>query len=200
MLRVNVKSATIASNDTHHPSRPHRRRIQARSLPRRSVGAFRDRTAGVDRNEESCMTRQYSVRDTARFAQNMRTNPTATESKLSNALTDALSKTTARVHLQHIIGPYIADLYIPYAQLIIEADGSSHTGRKQYDERRESYMRDHGYRTIRFTNTMIWSDCKSVVGQIIVACGELKPHIPGEVKITYCPPRRAAGRYRMKMF
>lgn len=99
--------------------------------------------------------RRFTVRETAKFAKQMRTRPTATESKLFNALTESLSKTVARVELQHIIGPYIADFYIAHSQLIIEADGASHAGRKAYDERRESYMRNRGYRMLRFTNIAI---------------------------------------------
>jgi primosomal protein N' (replication factor Y) len=138
-------------------------------------------------------TRKYTVHETSDFAHQMRMKPTRTEGRLYSALTNALATTTARVHLQHVIGPYIADLYIPYAQLIIEADGASHAGRKDYDERRESYMRSRGYRTLRFSNIQIWQDCDAVIREILSACGELKPFIPGEVKITYCPPRYASG-------
>jgi very-short-patch-repair endonuclease len=132
-----------------------------------------------------------SINQTKRYARQMRMKPTRTESKLFEALTKALEKTTARVHLQHIIGWYIADLYIPYAQIIIEADGASHAGREQYDARRESYMKNRGYRTIRFSNIEIWQDCDGVVKHILDACGPLKAYDPKAVKITYCPPSRS---------
>jgi very-short-patch-repair endonuclease len=139
------------------------------------------------------MRRRYTVKETEEFAKGMRMLPTSTESKLFNALTEALSKTTARVHMQHVIGPYIADLYIPYAQLIIEADGATHAGRKKYDERRATFMRNRGYRTLRYSNIEIWQDCESVVEEILEACGELKVFEPSAVNITYCPPMWAAG-------
>lgn len=137
--------------------------------------------------------RKYTVSQTEKFADHMRMMPTATENRLHHFLTKALSKTTARVHSQHIIGPYIADLYISYSQLIIEADGASHAGRKEYDERREAYMKRRGYRTLRFQNIRVWQDIHGVTNEIIAACGELKPFTPGDVKITFCPPMYAAG-------
>jgi len=132
-----------------------------------------------------------SEKVTKRYARQMRMKPTRTESKLFEALTKALEKTTARVHLQHIVGPYIADMYIPYSQLIIEADGASHAGREEYDQRRETYMKNRGYRTIRVKNIEVWQDCDGVVNNILKACGTLKPYDPKAVKITYCPPSRA---------
>ncbi len=139
-------------------------------------------------------------KQTRKFAREMRSKPTRTESMLLDKLTVALSTTTARVHFQHIIGPYIADFYIPYSQLIIEADGASHAGRQEYDQRRETYMRHRGYRTIRFNNAQIWQDCDAVVRAIIAACGELKPFTPGQVTVTYCPPGRASGSSKRSPF
>ena len=97
-------------------------------------------------------------------------------------------------HLQHVVGPYIADIFIPYAKLVIEADGATHAGRKQYDQRRETYMRNRGLRTIRFQNIEVHQDLQGVVSKCLEACGELKPFVAGEVQITYCPPMRASGR------
>ena len=140
-----------------------------------------------------CLRPMKTPKEIARFARQMRAKPTRTESLLLNALTKALSTTTARVHFQHIIGPYIADFYIPYSQLIIEADGASHAGRQGYDQRRETFMRHRGYRTIRFSNARIWQDCPGVVAEILAACGTLKPFQPGKVTVTYCPPAYASG-------
>lgn len=140
--------------------------------------------------------RKHTVDQTESFARDMRMEPTATEAKLFNALTKALERTTARAEMQFVVGPYIADIFIPYAKLIVEADGASHAGRKDYDERRENYMRRRGLRTVRFKNIEIWQDCDGVVAKVMEACGPLKPYTPGEVKVTYCPPRFASGHKR----
>ena len=143
---------------------------------------------------------KYSPKDREGFASKMRLKPTRTESRLYNALTKALEPFTAQLHLQHIIGPYIADFYIPYAQLIIEADGASHAGRKEYDQQREAFMRDRGFRTIRFSNIEIWQDLPGVIKQILDSCGDLKPYIKGNVKITYCPPATRYDMYRQSKY
>lgn len=142
--------------------------------------------------------RKYTPEETQNFAKRLRMLPTKTEALLFNALTKALSRTTSRAHFQYVIGPYIADIYIPDAKLIIEADGASHAGRKQYDERREAYMTKCGFRTLRFTNVEIRQNWSGVVAKILAECGDLKPYVPGEVKVTICPPRHANGHKRRK--
>ena len=51
---------------------------------------------------------------------------------------------------QYSLGPYVADLCCPERKLIIELDGSGHMDHQIYDERRERYMSNLGFRTIRF--------------------------------------------------
>ena len=41
---------------------------------------------------------------------------------------------------QRVIGNYIADFYVKQLGLVIEIDGSSHNGKKEYDATREDYL------------------------------------------------------------
>lgn len=111
------------------------------------------------------------------YAKNMRMLPTKTEERLYYALVKQLEPTTARVYMQHIIGPYIADLFIPYARLVIEADGASHSGRKAYDKRRDEFLLKAGVNTLRFSNHDIWQNLTFVTKKIIESCQPLRPNL-----------------------
>lgn len=63
---------------------------------------------------------------------------------------------------QKPIGRFIADFYCSKVLLIIEIDGGSHTGRKNYDCGRDLMMEQRGIKTIRFSNTRIVEDLENV--------------------------------------
>ena len=46
---------------------------------------------------------------------------------------------------QHVVGPYFADFYCHELRLVVEVDGVSHVGRREHDETRDRWMRDHGF-------------------------------------------------------
>src|ERR1700754_3728806 len=59
-----------------------------------------------------------------------------------------------RFRRQQPIGPYIADFYCCAAQLVIELDGSQlgEDARAAYDEARTRWLKENGYRVLRFSN------------------------------------------------
>ncbi len=63
---------------------------------------------------------------------------------------------------------FIADFYHHPARLIIEVDGSIHNRKenKAYDELREYLLKERGYKIIRFTNDMVWSNIWKVLAEI----------------------------------
>jgi very-short-patch-repair endonuclease len=66
--------------------------------------------------------------------------------------------TLAGIHFEEqvIIGCYYADFLID-GKLVVELDGSQHAKQKaqRYDERRDAYMRQRGFRVIRIPNAMV---------------------------------------------
>jgi len=64
---------------------------------------------------------------------------------------------------QEAIGPYFADFCCREKRLIVELDGMSHIDRKDYDEQREAYLRECGYRVVRVTNNDVNDDLEAVV-------------------------------------
>lgn len=59
-----------------------------------------------------------------------------------------------RFRRQQTIGPYIVDFYCSLAKLVIELDGSQHSEEKAiaYDEARTKWLKENGYRVLRFAN------------------------------------------------
>ena len=66
---------------------------------------------------------------------------------------------------QKPIGEYIADFYCPKAKLVVEVDGGQHYSNEivEYDKARSEYMAGLGLRVIRFTNTEVLTNIRSVI-------------------------------------
>ena len=76
---------------------------------------------------------------------------------------------------QHGIGPFIVDFYCHECKLAIEIDGTTHWTKeaKEYDRRREEYIKQYGVRFLRFTNSAIVGN---LYGVLIVIAEEVKGH------------------------
>lgn len=82
------------------------------------------------------------------FADMMAQKPTPAELEFREAL-----ERYGVVYVTQVrIGFYIADFVILNKMLIIEIDGKSHESTKQYDNRRDIFMRKCGFKTIRIQN------------------------------------------------
>jgi very-short-patch-repair endonuclease len=73
---------------------------------------------------------------------------------------------------QQIVHGYFADFYCHQHELIVEVDGGIHALQKEYDAAREEYLREQGFRIIRFTNEEVDKDLKGVLRKIVKACKE----------------------------
>lgn len=67
---------------------------------------------------------------------------------------------------QQIIGGCIVDFYCHQADLVIEVDGSSHTGQEAYDAEREQVLAGWGIEVLRFTNDQVIHHLSDVVQTI----------------------------------
>ncbi len=61
---------------------------------------------------------------------------------------------------------FIADFYCHEKMLIIELDGGIHDTQKEYDEMRESVLREMGYQVIRFRNEEVFRNIDIVLLKI----------------------------------
>ncbi len=57
-----------------------------------------------------------------------------------------------RFRRQRPIGPYICDFVCLSEKVVIELDGSQHVEQAPYDQRRDAFLRDKGFRVLRFWN------------------------------------------------
>ncbi len=67
------------------------------------------------------------------------------------------------------IGPYVADFYSRPAKLILELDGSQHLQEinVQKDIQRASFLKERGYRILRFNNLEVLNNSQGVIQEII---------------------------------
>ena len=73
------------------------------------------------------------------------------------------------------IGSYFADFLRREAKLVIELDGYSHDSQQDYDQWRDQFMADQGFRVLRFTNADVIGNLEGVVLAIATALGDSGP-------------------------
>jgi very-short-patch-repair endonuclease len=68
------------------------------------------------------------------------------------------------------IGPYIADFLCREMELVVEIDGATHATDEEMasDQRRTSFLEEHGFRVMRFTNEAVYESAEGVL-EIILA-------------------------------
>jgi len=88
----------------------------------------------------------------------------------------------AKFRRQHPIGPYIVDFCCPEHGLVVELDGGHHAAQVQADARRTAFLRQRGYRVLRFWDHDVLGNREAVLQAIEQAL--IPPH-PSPL-----PPRR----------
>ena len=67
---------------------------------------------------------------------------------------------------QHPIGPYFADFVCRKAKLVVELDGQGHDQAIAYDERRDAFLEQRGYRVLRLSSSDMIRNPDGVLSQI----------------------------------
>jgi very-short-patch-repair endonuclease len=67
---------------------------------------------------------------------------------------------------QVLLGRYIVDFVCFEKRLIIELDGSQHTDQQAYDENRDTWLIEQGYRVLRFWNHEVDRQYVDVLGSV----------------------------------
>ena len=76
-----------------------------------------------------------------------------------------------KVLRQHPMGRFIVDFFCHAQRLAVEVDGAFNEGQHGYYEARTQWLKQRGYRVIRFTNTKVQGDIERRLRQIAQACG-----------------------------
>ena len=100
------------------------------------------------------------------LAKVLRKNMTDAEMLLWNYLKSGVYDLKFR--RQHPIGIYIADFYCHRIKLIVEIDGGIHDRKeiREYDLKRETDLKQWGYKIIRFTNERVFKELGNVLAEI----------------------------------
>ena len=102
-----------------------------------------------------------AIKEITLKARRLRRQATDAERRLWYLLRQRLSHVKFR--RQHPIPPYIADFACPAHRLVVELDGSQHFQQQDYDQRREAFMRMHGWRSLRFWNDQVFREPEVVL-------------------------------------
>lgn len=88
------------------------------------------------------------------------------------------------------IGKYVVDFYCPKLKLAIEIDGDSHyhPASKEYDRKREKWIKEFGIKFLRFTNKDIVENREGVIDFLSDYLPPLSP--PKRRGNTYSSPSR----------
>ena len=104
------------------------------------------------------------------FAKHLRHQMTDAEIKLWRHLR-AHRLNGQKFRRQQPIGPYVVDFVHFGARLIVEADGGQHNG-AQHGETRDAWLREQGFKVMRFWNNEIMSNPDGVLAAIMAAVTE----------------------------
>ena len=105
------------------------------------------------------MGKMESLGDRARSMRNATTEP---EKRLWRHLSNG--QLGYKFRRQAVIGRYIVDFLCPAKALVVEIDGDTHE--VETDRRRDSFLEQLGYRTIRFTNADVMTNIEGVLDVI----------------------------------
>ena len=67
---------------------------------------------------------------------------------------------------QKPLGRYIVDFVCVERRLIIELDGGQHAEQLEYDQLRDAWLREQGYKVLRFWNNEVMQQLEGVLEQI----------------------------------
>jgi len=72
---------------------------------------------------------------------------------------------------QEPIGPYFADFVCREHRLIVEVDGATHSTNEElaHDARRDCFLREAGFRTLRVTNDEVFNNLDGACETILAA-------------------------------
>ena len=69
---------------------------------------------------------------------------------------------------QRPIGSYIVDFVCVEKKIVIEIDGGQHALNTEHDDKRSEFLRNKGYRILRFWNSDVLKEKNAVLEEIIL--------------------------------
>ena len=101
----------------------------------------------------------------------MRCSPTRSEEWLWRRLSG--SKTGFAFRRQLVIGEHIVDFACTKVRLVVEVDGEYHAARERHDGARDRALSELGWKVLRVSDHLVFSDLDAVVDSITEAARRL---------------------------
>ena len=140
--------------------------------------------------------RQYTP-TTLQRAQTLRQNQTNAEGLLWHYLRNK-QLGGYKFRRQQSIGPYIADFACLPEKLLIELDGGQHADPSAPDEQRDRFLRQQGYRVLRFWNHEVFADCFGVLERVCEALTGPPPLQPAPDGLASATPPQGGSDWSVE--
>ena len=139
---------------------------------------------------------QYT-QQTLQKAQTLRESQTNAEGLLWHYLRDK-QLAGYKFRRQQPIGPYIVDFACMPKKLLIELDGGQHAEQHTYDKKRDEFLREKGYKVLRFWNNDVFENCFGVLESIRAAVQDPPPQQSAPNGLTTATPPQGGSDWSVE--
>ncbi len=159
-------------------------------------GSRRDKGASTQMSRWGAIKRFYT-QQTLQKAQTLRESQTNAEGLLWHYLRDK-QLAGYKFRRQQPIGPYIVDFACMPQKLLIELDGGQHAEQHTYDKKRDEFLREKGYKILRFWNNDVFENCFGVLESIRAAVQDPPPQQSAPKGLTTATPPQGGSDWSVE--
>jgi len=94
---------------------------------------------------------------------------------------------------QKPIGRYVVDFVCLEEKLIIELDGGQHADHEDYDQVRDTWLRNEGYALLRFWNNQVMQELEGVLEQIRLTLSPSPSPVNGRGEVSIATTTSVRG-------
>ena len=159
-------------------------------------GSRRDKGASTQMSRWGAIKRFYT-QQTLQKAQTLRESQTNAEGLLWHYLRDK-QLAGYKFRRQQPIGPYIVDFACMPKKLLIELDGGQHAEQHTYDKKRDEFLREKGYKILRFWNNDVFENCFGVLESIRATVQDPPPQQSAPKGLTTATPPQGGSDWSVE--
>ena len=141
--------------------------------------------------------KRFYTQQTLQKAQTLRERQTNAEGLLWHYLRDK-QLAGYKFRRQQPIGPYIVDFACMPQKLLIELDGGQHAEQHTYDKKRDEFLREKGYKILRFWNNDVFENCFGVLESIRAAVQDPPPQQSAPNGLTTATPPQGGSDWSVE--
>ena len=141
--------------------------------------------------------KRFYTQQTLQKAQTLRESQTNAEGLLWHYLRDK-QLAGYKFRRQQPIGPYIVDFACMPKKLLIELDGGQHAEQHTYDKKRDEFLREKGYKILRFWNNDVFENCFGVLESIRAAVQDPPPQQSAPNGLTTATPPQGGSDWSVE--